>query len=77
MNEKLIEQLINERDNLFPNGCPIQSRGCSKTFMYLALFLRWNAYEIMCQVYKNVNREITLEEAHRDIDSYVVGLMPH
>lgn len=24
MNEKLIEQLMNEREKLFPNGCPIQ-----------------------------------------------------
>lgn len=76
MNERLINQLMVERDKLFPNGCPVQPRGCSKTYMYLALFLRWNAYDFMSQIYKHVNGEITLEEAHKDIDNYVVGLMP-
>lgn len=76
MNEELIKQLMNERDEMFPYGCPIQPRGCSKTYTYLALFLRWNAYNFMCQIYKHVNGEITLEDAHKDIDDYVVGLMP-
>lgn len=76
MNEKSIKSLMHERDKLFPQGCPIQPRGYSKTYTYLVLFLRWNAYDLMCQVYKHVNREITLEEAHRDIDNYVVGLIP-
>lgn len=76
MNEDLIKQLMNERDEMFPYGCPIQPRGSSKTYTYLALFLRWNAYNFMCQIYKHLNGEITLEEAHKDIDNYVVGLMP-
>lgn len=76
MNENLIKQLMNERNGMFPYGCLIPPRGCSKTYTYLALFLRWNAYDFMCQIYKHVNGEVTLEEAHRDIDNYVVGLMP-
>lgn len=76
MNEALIAQLMEERHSLFSNGCPIQPRGSAKTYTYLALFLRWNAYDFMCQIYKHVEGDITLEEAHRDIDNYVTGLMP-
>lgn len=76
MNEILITQLMEERHRIFPNGCPMQPRGCAKTYTYLALFLRWNAYDFMCQIYKHVKVNITLEEAHRDIDNYVVRFMP-
>lgn len=75
MNEKLIKQLIDERNRLYPHGLAIYPRGCSKTYTYLALFLKWNAYDFMCQIYKHINREITLEEAHKDIANYIIGMI--
>lgn len=76
MNENLIRELKSEQQRLFPNGYPIQPRGSSKTYTYLALFLRWYAYNLMCQIYECMTGEVTLEMAHKDIDDFVISMMP-
>lgn len=76
MNKNLIRELKSEQQKLFPKGCPIQPRGSAKTYTYLALFLRWYAYSLMCQTYKYTTEEVTLEMAHKDINDFVVGMMP-
>lgn len=76
MNDELIKQLYEERKKIYPYGCPIQPRGNGKTFLYLSHFLRYTAYDLICGIYKHINREMTLEQAHKDIDDYVVAQMP-
>lgn len=76
MNDELIKKLKRERTELYPNGVPIQPRGCSKTYLYLSHFLRWYAYDYMCSIYEVINRKYTIEEAHKDIDEFVVEQMP-
>jgi hypothetical protein len=76
MNDKLIQQLKDECNKLYPNGCPVQPRGSSKTYLYLRHFLRWNAYQLYCQIYEHCNFVITIESAHKDIDEFVVAQMP-
>lgn len=76
MNQKLIQELKDECDKLYPNGCPIQPRGSAKTYLYLSHFLRWSAYQLYCQVYENCNGEISIESAHKDIDMFVAAQMP-
>lgn len=76
MNEELIKTLKEERSRLYLNGCPIQPRGCAKTYLYLSHFLRYTAYDFVCDIYKYMTTEVTLETAHKDINDYVVGLMP-
>lgn len=76
MNKELIQQLKDECNKLYPNGCPIQPRGCAKTYLYLSHFLRYYAYQLYCQLYEYCNYEVTLESAHKDIDEFVVAQMP-
>lgn len=76
MNEELIKTLKEERSKLYPNGCPIQPRGCAKTYLYLSHFLRYTAYDYVCSVYEHVNTQMTIEEARKDMNDYIVGLMP-
>ena len=71
LNKQLIKQLKEERENLYPNGCPIQPRGCRKTFLYLFHFLIYSAYDCVCSIYENMDTEINLETAHKDIENYV------
>lgn len=75
MNEELIKTLKEERRKLYPNGCHIQPRGCAKTYLYLSHFLRYTAYDFVCDIYKHMTTEVTLETAHKDINDYVVNLM--
>ena len=76
MNENLIKQLNDERQKIYPNGCPVQPRGSAKTYLYLSHFLRYMAYDYVCAIYKHCNREFTLEDAHKDMQDYVVMMMP-
>lgn len=75
MNKKLIKTLKKERKKLYPYGCPIQPRGYGKTYLYLSHFLRYIAYDLVCEGYKQITEEITLEEAHKDINDFVTGIM--
>lgn len=76
MNKELIKQLKEERVKLYPNGCPTQPRGSGKTYLYLSHFLRYNAYDLYCQIYECCNYKITLESAHKDINEFIVAQMP-
>jgi len=76
MNDYLIRQLKEERDQLYPNGFPIQPRGCSKTYLYLSHWLRWNAYELYCQMLECLNYEDDIDSAHKWINDFVVAQMP-
>ena len=76
MNDELVRQLKDECSNLYPNGCPVQPRGCGKTYLYLSHFLRWYAYKLYCQLYECCNYEVTLESAHKDINDFIVAQMP-
>lgn len=76
MNEELIKQLMEERSKLYPYGCPIQPRGCGKTYLYLSYFLRWCAYDLYCQILEHLNYEVNIDSAHKWIDDYVVAQMP-
>ena len=70
-NKKLIKRLKEERRKLYPHGLPIQPRGCGKTNLFLAHFLRYIAYDFVCGIYKDINREVSLEEAYRDMNEFI------
>ena len=76
MNDELIKQLQEERSYLFPNGCPIQPRGCGKTYLYLYLFLKYSAYDIVCERYWDTDVKIDLETAHHDMNTFIADLVP-
>ena len=77
MNDKLIEILRQEQNNLIPKGSVlIASRGYGKSMMQLAKLIRWNGYELYCQMTVHLVGEETLESAHKWIDDYVIGMMP-
>lgn len=71
MNKELIKTLYTERKRLYPNGCPITPRGCGKTFLYMSHFLIYTAYDFVCDIYKHMDREVSLEEAHNDMKNYI------
>lgn len=73
MNEELIKTLYEERNKLYPYGCPIRPRGCGKTLTYMYYFLAYISYDVVCNKYrcKCINRKISLEEAHRDMRDYI------
>lgn len=50
-------------------------RECTKTYLYLSHFLRYTACDFVCDIYKHMTTEVTLESAHKDINDYIVGLM--
>lgn len=75
VNDELVKTLIEERNKLYPNGCPIPSRGCGKTYLYLSHFLRYYAYNLVCKIYKDMSVKMTLEEAYKNIDNFVIRLM--
>ena len=70
-NRKLIRTLKKERRKLYPHGCPIQPRGCWKTYLYMSHFLLYTAYDYVCNIYKHTDREVSLEEAHNDMKDFI------
>ena len=75
MNEKLIKTLQEERSRLYPDKIVIVSRGFGKTYMILNRMLRYAAYEHVCSIYKQLDYEVTLEQAHKDMDEFVASVM--
>ena len=75
MNEKLIKILKEERNRLYPDKIVIMSRGFGKTYMMLNRMLRYAAYEHVCSIYKQLDYEVTLEQAHKDMDEFVASIM--
>ena len=75
MNEKLIKTLKEERNRLYPDKLMVVSRGCGKTYMILNRILRYAAYEHVCSIYEQLNHEVTLEQAHKDMDEFVASIM--
>lgn len=75
MNEKLIETLKEERNRLYPAKLVLMTRGFGKNYMMLNRMLRYFAYEHVCSIYKQLDYEITLEQAHKDMDEFVVSVM--
>ena len=75
MNEKLITALKKERNRLYPCKLMVMPRAFGKTYMMLNRMFRYAAYEHVCSIYKQLNYEITLEQAHKDIDEFVVSVM--
>lgn len=70
-NKELIKTLYAERKRLYPNGCPFAPRGCGKTFLYMSHFLLYTSYDFVIDIYKRMDREVTLEEAHNDMKDYI------
>lgn len=75
MNEKLITALKKERNRLYPCKLMVMPRAFGKTYMMLNRMFRYAAYEHVCSIYKQLNYEVTLEQAHKDIDEFVVSIM--
>lgn len=75
MNEKLINTLKEERNKLYPDKLVVMSRGFGKTYMMLNRMLRYAAYEHVCSIYKQLDYEVTLEQAHKDMDEFVINIM--
>ena len=71
MNEELIKTLMDERDELYPNGCPMQPRGWGKTNLYFMHLLKFSVYEMYCNIYKNSKNVVSLEKAHEDINKFI------
>ena len=70
-NKELIKTLYAERKRLYPNGCPFAPRGCGKTFLYMSHFLLYTSYDFVIDIYKRMDREVILEEAHNDMKDYI------
>ena len=70
-NKKLIRALKKERRKLYPHGLPIQPRGCGKTFTYMSHFLLYTAYDFVCDIYKRIDKKVSLEEAHDHMREYI------
>ena len=75
MNEKLIKILKEERNRLYPDKIVIMPRGFGKTYMMLNRMLRYAAYEHVCSIYKQLDYEVTLKQAHKDMDEFVASVM--
>ena len=75
MNEKLIKILKEERNRLYPSKLIVMPRGFGKTYRMLNRMLRYAAYEHVCSIYKQLDYEVTLEQAHKDIDEFVTSVM--
>ena len=75
MNEKLIKTLKEERNILYPGKLMVIPRGFGKTYMMLNRMLRYAAYEHVCSIYKQLDYEVTLEQAHKDMDEFVLSVM--
>lgn len=70
-NKWLIKTLKKERRKLYPYGLPVQPRGCGKPTLYLAHFLRYIAYDFVCNTYKKMDKRVSLEEAHKDMEDFI------
>lgn len=71
-NRVLIEKLKKERQELYPFGYPTQqARGSGKTYFYLGHFLRYTAFDIVIDKYEKMDREVSLEEAHKDMNDFI------
>ena len=75
MNEKLIKTLKEERSRLYPSKLMVMPRGFGKTYMMLNRMLRYAAYEHVCSIYKQLDYEVTLKQAHKDMNEFVVSVM--
>ena len=75
MNEKLIKTLKEERNRLYPCNLMVMPRVCGKTYMMLNRILRYTAYEHVCSIYEQLDHEVTLEQAHKDMDEFVASIM--
>lgn len=75
MNDKLIKTLKEERNRLYSDKIVIMPRGFGKTYMMLNRMLRYAAYEHVCSIYKQLDYEVTLEQAHKDMDEFVASVM--
>ena len=75
MNEKLITALKKERNRLYPCKLMVMPRAFGKTYMMLNRMLRYAAYEHVCSIYKQLDYEVTLEQAHKDMDEFVASVM--
>lgn len=75
MNEKLINTLKEERNKLYPDKLVVMPRGFGKTYMMFNRMLRYAAYEHVCSIYKQLDYEVTLEKAHKDMDEFVASIM--
>lgn len=73
-NRKLIKILKEERKRLYPYGLPIQPRGFGKTSLHLMHFLKYVAYDVVIDIYKKIDREASLEEAHEHMDYFVAEM---
>ena len=51
------------------------ARGFGKTYMMLNRMLRYAAYEHVCSIYKQLDYEVALEQAHKDMDEFVASVM--
>lgn len=70
-NRKLIRQLKEERRNLYPYGLPIQPRGCGRTSLHLMHFLRYVAFDVVINMYKKMDKEVSLEQAYEDMNYFI------
>lgn len=75
MNEKLIKTLKEERNRLYPSKLMVMPRGFGKTYMMLNRMLRYAAYEHVCSIYKQLDYEVTLEQAHKDMEEFVANFL--
>lgn len=75
MNRKLIKTLKEERRKLYPHGLPIRSRGCCKTYVRIWHFLRYIAFDVVINEYKKTDREVSLEDAHDDMNYFISEMM--
>ena len=75
MNEKLITALKEEKNRLYPGKLMVMPRGFGKTYMMLNRMLRYVSYEHVCSIYKHLDYEVTLEQAHKDMDEFVASVM--
>lgn len=71
MNEDLIRKLELERNLLYPNGFVIPPRGSSKTFMILNRNIHYMAYDWIYELYKDIDEEKTIEDAHNDMATLI------
>ena len=71
MNESLIKQLYEERDNLYPNGTLIASRGNTKSYLWMVTWLKYTAYEIIADILETQIPNCSLEHAHELMEEWV------
>lgn len=70
MNNELINELKAERESLYPHGCPTRARGCGKVNLYITQYLRYMAYDVVCDIYEKIDRKVSLENAHDDMNYF-------